>query len=744
MKKAFTSLVISLLLTLTPLISNAGYIYSLTNTEPVNNAITYEERQILTENGWIRAYIAYVDVTDPNAAIKVMTSSNGCSYLSTVRQMAQENGADLAVNGDFFNFSSGQTNMLGMTYKDGELISTPALDNLVSFVLTDSNQVIMDYFSFTSTAISPQGYSHPIYQINKMPVNTGGITMLTSEWAKTTVGVGYKELLVENDIVVGINEASSPATAMPQNGYILVTNPSINGFLDNFQIGDKVTVQTNINPHISGIKEATGGNTLIVADGKVSNFTGEIKGYAQRTAIGVKADGKTVILLAVDGRQEDCRGLTQTELANLMIELGAYRAINADGGGSTTFVSKNPDGSYEVENSVTSERKVATSIGVFAGGLEGTHAASGEIIPSQSTVISGDSVSFDVRIYDEYRNLYANDASKIILKDELGNPVDFQNYVPTPGSHTVYAQCENVVVSADINVVDSLFAIELSEETLNLAKGQSAYLDAYGYDNYGRRFKISPHLLEWIGNDNASVQNGTVTSLTGASTVIGVKYQDKMDFISLNKSVAPIKAPPAVYGKDELYGSLTYGQKIAVSGNVPKGATLLNRHFSRNRVNKLAGYNASFVTAAWYDDLLPQNCLKADKYSANVYGETLFVTVNNSSGAILPKDWGSLAVALSTQLPNIVVVAEKPLEKMNERDRVAFKALLEYASSYDKNVFFLNSGETTEMKIENNVRYITCGTVADYLTTTMDATSKSCPYVVFSVSGSEIKFEFVK
>ena len=194
MKKAFTSLVISLLLTLTPLISNAGYIYSLTNTEPVNNAITYEERQILTENGWIRAYIAYVDVTDPNAAIKVMTSSNGCSYLSTVRQMAQENGADLAVNGDFFNFSSGQTNMLGMTYKDGELISTPALDNLVSFVLTDSNQVIMDYFSFTSTAISPQGYSHPIYQINKMPVNTGAITMLTSKWATKTWGGKYKEL----------------------------------------------------------------------------------------------------------------------------------------------------------------------------------------------------------------------------------------------------------------------------------------------------------------------------------------------------------------------------------------------------------------------------------------------------------------------------------------------------------------------------------------------------------------------
>jgi len=127
-----------------------------------------------------------------------------------------------------------------------------------------------------------------------------------------------------------------------------------------------------------------------------------------------------------------------------------------------------------------------------------------------------------------------------------------------------------------------------------------------------------------------------------------------------------------------------------------------------------------------------------------VYDETLFVTVNNSSGTILPKDWGSLAVALSTQLPNIVVVAEKPLEKMNERDRIAFKTLLEYAGGHNKNVFFLNSGETTEMKIENNVRYITCGTVADYLTTTMDATSKSCPYVVFSVSGSEIRFEFVK
>ena len=56
-----------------------------------------------------------------------------------------------------------------------------------------------------------------------------------------------------------------------------------------------------------------------------------------RTALGVKADGTTVLVVA-DGRfKHKAEGLTLPELQRLMRWLGCQEAINLDGGGSTTM-----------------------------------------------------------------------------------------------------------------------------------------------------------------------------------------------------------------------------------------------------------------------------------------------------------------------------------------------------------------------------------------------------------------------
>lgn len=55
-----------------------------------------------------------------------------------------------------------------------------------------------------------------------------------------------------------------------------------------------------------------------------------------RTALGLRGDG-VVLLVTVDGRTEAGKGMTEPELAQHMIWLGAVQAINLDGGGSTTM-----------------------------------------------------------------------------------------------------------------------------------------------------------------------------------------------------------------------------------------------------------------------------------------------------------------------------------------------------------------------------------------------------------------------
>ncbi len=91
-----------------------------------------------------------------------------------------------------------------------------------------------------------------------------------------------------------------------------------------------------------------------------------------RSAAGVSRDGQYLILMTLDGRQKDySEGATTGETAEWMRKLGAYNALNLDGGGSTTLVIQGPDGKPLVLNRPCGPppgalRRVANHLGVFA------------------------------------------------------------------------------------------------------------------------------------------------------------------------------------------------------------------------------------------------------------------------------------------------------------------------------------------------------------------------------------------
>ena len=96
-----------------------------------------------------------------------------------------------------------------------------------------------------------------------------------------------------------------------------------------------------------GVSQVVGGLTELVRDGKVLvNFAEGGTGISHgpdnpyrlpnpRTAIGISEGGLTTMLVAVEGRIEESRGVRLKELACIMREQGAYAAFNMDGGGST-------------------------------------------------------------------------------------------------------------------------------------------------------------------------------------------------------------------------------------------------------------------------------------------------------------------------------------------------------------------------------------------------------------------------
>ncbi|MFP3415805.1 phosphodiester glycosidase family protein, partial [Bacillus sp. SIMBA_074] len=80
--------------------------------------------------------------------------------------------------------------------------------------------------------------------------------------------------------------------------------------------------------------------------------------------VGVSQDGKTLYMVTIDGSN----GVYLDELAKVMAELGSYRAVNFDGGGSTTLSTRSLGDTYATlsnKPSGGSERRVPTGLAVY-------------------------------------------------------------------------------------------------------------------------------------------------------------------------------------------------------------------------------------------------------------------------------------------------------------------------------------------------------------------------------------------
>lgn len=109
--------------------------------------------------------------------------------------------------------------------------------------------------------------------------------------------------------------------------------------------------------------------TLLVEAGRNLGATARVAPQVRhpRTAAGVTADGRTLILLTVDGRRPGASvGATLPEMADLMLELGAHDAVALDGGGSTSFFLKRADGTLLTNQPSDGEwRPVGNHLGVW-------------------------------------------------------------------------------------------------------------------------------------------------------------------------------------------------------------------------------------------------------------------------------------------------------------------------------------------------------------------------------------------
>tara|TARA_Y100000768_G_scaffold95990_1_gene69865 strand:+ start:834 stop:1766 length:933 start_codon:yes stop_codon:yes gene_type:complete len=92
------------------------------------------------------------------------------------------------------------------------------------------------------------------------------------------------------------------------------------------------------------VKEAIHAGPVLIRNGKINLSTEQevffntpVDGVQPRSAIGYKKNGD-IIMMVVDGRQVDSRGVYLKELAMLMSQFDCEEALNLDGGGSSALV----------------------------------------------------------------------------------------------------------------------------------------------------------------------------------------------------------------------------------------------------------------------------------------------------------------------------------------------------------------------------------------------------------------------
>ncbi len=305
--------------------------------------------------------------------------------LETTSSIAGRYGAIAGVNAGFFRTTGTyRGESAGVLLLDGKLISEP-IEGRAALGLVDGltrTEIIFGHLTFAGSVESVRGRRFAITGLNR-PRGADELIIYTREFHRTTLttpdGV---EVIVRRNKVAEIRDGGG-SSAIPPDGFVIsACGIARKWVLANLRARSPVRLSSRLTPVESKTidlwKRArfiVGGGPQLVRDGRVAiAFEAEkvaakfVSDRHPRTAIARLKDGR-VLVLTVDGRQPGVSvGMSLPEIADLLLEFGAFEAINLDGGGSTTMVVTGT--LVNIPSDQTGERPVSDAILVLPRGLQ--------------------------------------------------------------------------------------------------------------------------------------------------------------------------------------------------------------------------------------------------------------------------------------------------------------------------------------------------------------------------------------
>jgi exopolysaccharide biosynthesis protein len=279
-----------------------------------------------------------------------------------VSKIVKRRGALLGINTGFFPFAG---NPIGLHIENGNFVTEPMLNR--SFFGQDNKKTsyigAFSYQGKINIASGNEECSYKIVGLNKKPGKGNELLVFTPIFAAKTLKTpertevvleGLPEKILPNTNYTGTIKAITEGgeTPLMPGTVVLSGGGDASNFLHNHPShGQKIQFRLECLPAqpdtIIKAEELTwgmAGGPRILTQGKIDvRLEPEGMGAAfsntrhPRTAMGITRKGE-VLLVTVDGRQSGLsRGVSLSELAQILLEYGAWDGVNMDGGGSTTM-----------------------------------------------------------------------------------------------------------------------------------------------------------------------------------------------------------------------------------------------------------------------------------------------------------------------------------------------------------------------------------------------------------------------
>jgi hypothetical protein len=366
-------------------------------------------RRITSATGpWVLSVLE-VDLRRPELVIRGIRACDrllGRERPSAIARRLRQEGIDVVgvLNADFFDLRGGTGATESNVIVDGEIVKAVTVtespfdtfDNVhTQFGITMAGAPVLDRFHLKGQVRTPSG-EWPLSAINASA--PGALALLTPWFDSAATAMHPTDSMAHVTLLkiggrgdtahyrVESNAARGPGVVTSEQTAVLVASGPVLPVVERLRAADRVSVITGLVPHRGALRTLVGGWPRIIQAGRnvaleADSVEGTVPRFSRarhpRSALGISRDSATLYVVAVDGRQQASVGMTLEELADAMIALGAYEAMNLDGGGSTALVVR--DSIVNVPSDTSGERAVGNVVAI-------TRRAAGQQAPERRAV----------------------------------------------------------------------------------------------------------------------------------------------------------------------------------------------------------------------------------------------------------------------------------------------------------------------------------------------------------------------